>query len=625
MSVYSGGMPDSFSRPDLTSPTSVAETSFSTALRGYRPEEVRLVLRDVADEIARLHTRIDELTEELNRQDGSRLTRSGALRTGDLDDETVRQLLGEEMVKVLQTAREAAAEVVERGEQSAAQLIREASTQAAVVRQEAELEAARLRADASLQAQVDVDRAREQGREMVEEAQAYRERWMAETSRRRDAVREQIDQLLQGRDKMVQVFERAQQVAREVLEDLGSSVASEPYSDLRAGDSGPVPVVPPSAETPPFDQTAFEEEATAEEFEAEETVLEEAVLEEIVLEEAVVDEIVDVVVDEAVVEEVPDAVTDDDQTGDDRSNVVDLFPGRSVDGPTVDGPTVDGLFAKLRAGSAEAQASQESASVPEIAEPAAPTAPPPTAEPRVTTSEPELDDSPFGQREAAVVPLIVAAARRIKRILADEQNEVLGSMRSAPVVASVEDLVADSSAHTTRYVEAMMEELLGAHGAGAAISAGAATSSKAAIFGGAAPALDAADLERITGFVSDGLVEPLRSRLDRAVLDGGGDIDDTIRRVRAVYREWKTQHIDQHLEDVMRLSFGLGVLAGVPVGTKMCWRLDPHGEHCPDAEDNSLAGAVAAGEPYPTGHTFAPAYAGCRCLVLPAAELTESS
>jgi hypothetical protein len=235
------------------------------------------------------------------------------------------------------------------------------------------------------------------------------------------------------------------------------------------------------------------------------------------------------------------------------------------------------------------------------------------AAPETPSAPPALDDSPFGQREAAVVPLIVAAARRIKRILADEQNEVLGLMRTAQSVSSVEDLVADVTAHTTRYVDAMMEELSGAHAAGAEVSDRPAAK------------MGSSDLARITSFVADGLVEPLRSRLDRAVLDGGGDADDTIRRVRAVYREWKTQHIDQHLEDVMRLAYGLGVLANVPAGTKMCWNLDPHGEHCPDAEDNSLAGAVAAGDPYPTGHTFAPAYPGCRCLVLPAAELTESS
>jgi DivIVA domain-containing protein len=589
-------MPDSFSRPDVTLPASLVEISFSTARRGYRAEEVRLVLRDVAAEIARLQAKVAELSAAGGHLDGARGGRYGALRAGDLDDATVRQVLGEEMVKVLQTAREAAAEVVERGEQSAAQLIREAATHAAGVRHEAELDAAKVRADASAQAQADVDHAREQGREMVAEAQAYRDKLMAETTRRRDAAREQIDQLLQGREKMVQVFERAQRVSREVLEDLGSSVAHGPDIDLRAGDSGPVPVVPSSSVTPPFDQSALPDETVPEETDLEETAADSGAQPEELMEELVE------------VDQVQESASDDNVPDVSVSNVVDLFPAQGVEGPSV-----EGLFAKLRAESAEAQVTPASKPATEVSKPTAEPTAEPSAEPAAQRPSPVIDDSPFGQREAAVVPLIVAAARRIKRVLADEQNEVLGLMRSASAVASVEDLVADAPAHTTRYVEAMRQELLGAYVAGAAIS------------GGSTAKLGAADLARITGFVSDGLVEPLRSRLDRAVLDGGGDTDDTIRRVRAVYREWKTQHIDQHLEDVMRLSFGLGLLAGVPTGTKMCWKVDPHGEHCPDAEDNALAGAVAAGDPYPTGHTFAPAYAGCRCLVLPAAEISESS
>jgi DivIVA domain-containing protein len=569
-------MSESFSHPDLTSPTSVAETSFPIALRGYRTEEVRLVLRDVAAEIARLQAQVGELTAARTESDRSRLGPSGSLRMGDLDDETVRQVLGEEMVKVLQTAREAAAEVVERAERNAAELIREASTQAAAMRHEAELDVAKMRADASEQAQAEVDQAREQGREMVAEAQAYRERLMSEITRRRDAARLRIDQLLQGRETMVQVFERAQRVAREVLEDLGGSVTTETLVDMRAEDSEPVPVISPNSPTPPSETPILEEQV----------VPEQVVPEQVVPEQVVPDQVV------------PEL----DET---RSPIVDLFPARSADGSSV-----EGLFAKLRAEAAEALSSAKSSPSATVAEPSTPTE---ATKPVAPSWQPSVDDSVFGQREAAVVPLIVAAARRIKRILADEQNEVLGLMRSAAEITSVEDLVADASAHSMRYVQAMMDELLGAYGAGASIS------------GGAAPELGTADLARITGFVADGLVEPLRSRLDRAVLHGGGDIDDTIRRVRAVYREWKTQHIDQHLEDVMRMSFGLGVLAGVPTGAKMCWKVDPRGEHCPDAEDNSLAGAVAAGDPYPTGHTFAPAYAGCRCLVLPAAEITESS
>jgi hypothetical protein len=114
-----------------------------------------------------------------------------------------------------------------------------------------------------------------------------------------------------------------------------------------------------------------------------------------------------------------------------------------------------------------------------------------------------------------------------------------------------------------------------------------------------------------------GLVAPLRERLDRAVAEGDGDNDAIARRVRAVYREWKTQHIDEELDDMFRLAYGRGAFAGIEAGTRVSWIVDPGAPACPDCEDNSLAGPVVVGDAFPTGHTLAPSHAGCRCLLAP--------
>ena len=114
------------------------------------------------------------------------------------------------------------------------------------------------------------------------------------------------------------------------------------------------------------------------------------------------------------------------------------------------------------------------------------------------------------------------------------------------------------------------------------------------------------------------LVEPLRDRLERSIVDGGGDNEEITRRVRSVYREWKTQHIDDQLDDVFRFAFGGGIAVTAEPGAPMVWTIDPSEPACADCEDNSLAGPVVAGESYPTGHPAAPAHPGCRCLTLPA-------
>jgi hypothetical protein len=218
-------------------------------------------------------------------------------------------------------------------------------------------------------------------------------------------------------------------------------------------------------------------------------------------------------------------------------------------------------------------------------------------------------ESVFARRDADLVPLIVTAARKLKRVLADEQNEVLDTLRRTEPVRELSALLPAAAEHAGRYAAAIADELVEAAAAGAAQVTD--TDVRRQLAG-------PATLEGVRGSLRTELVAPLRDRLERAVADGAGDNDDITRRVRSVYREWKTQRIDDQLDDLFRLAHGTGILAAVTPGTPMCWRVDPDGPACPDAEDNALAGAVAAGQPYPTGHVVAPAHAGCRCVLSPA-------
>jgi hypothetical protein len=220
----------------------------------------------------------------------------------------------------------------------------------------------------------------------------------------------------------------------------------------------------------------------------------------------------------------------------------------------------------------------------------------------------DVAETPFQRRDAALVPLIVAGARKLKRVLADEQNEVLDALRSKEPVRSLDGLVAAAAEQSARYVDAIAPELLLAAEAGSSSVEGTR-------------ALDlgpAGTLAPVRESLASGLVGPLRERLERCVDEGDGDNDAVTKRARAVYREWKTQRIDEHLDDVFRLAYGRGQCDAIEPGTAVSWIVDPAGPACPDAEDNSLAGVVELGQPFPTGHTCAPAHAGCRCLIAPA-------
>jgi DivIVA domain-containing protein len=222
----------------------VAEAGFSTARRGYSPDEVRAFLTSVSAELRRLQERERQIEAEL------RAARAAMPGRAELDDDTVAKLLGEETLRVLQTARESAAQIKVRAEESAARALREAHDEANRLRQDAEVDAARRRQDAQSEAEAEVAVAKQQGREMVNEARAYRERVLADLERRTKLARQHIEELAHGRERLLQVFERARLVAVDVTSELQAIAEPDEYVNL-SPTTGPVPLMVPGSPRPP--------------------------------------------------------------------------------------------------------------------------------------------------------------------------------------------------------------------------------------------------------------------------------------------------------------------------------------------------------------------------------------
>ncbi|MBM3730793.1 MAG: DivIVA domain-containing protein, partial [Actinobacteria bacterium] len=207
----------SFSRPDPSSPAAVSAAAFSVARRGYDQAEVRDFLRMVAAELARLQERERFLESELKA-----MQTRGMSAPGVLDEEVVTTLLGEEAARVLGAAREASTQIRQRAEENATRLVKEAAADAARLREEAELEAVRRRDDAAGDAEAEIELAKQQGREMVNEAREYREKVLSELARRRELARTQIEQLVANRDRLLNAFERARLATDDVMTGLVS-------------------------------------------------------------------------------------------------------------------------------------------------------------------------------------------------------------------------------------------------------------------------------------------------------------------------------------------------------------------------------------------------------------------
>jgi hypothetical protein len=423
-------------------------------------------------------------------------------------------------------------------------------------------------------------------------------------------ARQQIEQLILGRDRLLQVFERARLVAVDVVAELTPLGEPDEYVDL-SPTTGPVPMmVPARSLAGRSDGVAVADQGvdTPDVSDAQAGAATEA--------DAAVDSIDDDCTDAGTVDSTVDSHAEDGSPVDDdaehdasstptdtpedrptagsdasEANVVALFPGKPDSGAQ---PDTGALFARLRAGAADDGAGD----------------PGDAAGIDATGSAETI----FDRRDAALVQLIVGGARKLKRVLADEQNDVLDALRKKAAVTDLVAILPPDTEHTARYADAIGDELV------AAAVAGAGTT------GDGSPAVlrksiaKSTTLDPVRAAIAEDLVGPLRERLSRSVAEGAGDNDDITKRVRAVYREWKTQHIDDQLDDVFRLAYGAGALAAAIPGSRLCWMVDPHGPACPDAEDNALAGPVEAGGAYPTGHRLAPAHAGCRCLLVVASK-----
>ena len=634
----------SFSRPDPSSPAAVGSAQFSVVRRGFEQEEVRDLLRGVSAELARLQERERFLESELRAMQTRGLSAPGAL-----DEEMVTALLGEETARVLTSAREAAKQQIARAAETAERLVREASSDAARIRQEAEIEASRKRNDAVADVEAEIELAKQQGREMVIEARESREKVLSELARRRELAREQIEHLIHDRDRLVAAFDRARLAANDVVGDLTEfDELSEEVARI-SGLNTPV-----DATAPIFFDYTKEPDAipqSSESIEGEKVV---AVIAEsidsITIETADATEVLEVVEVVEVVEveevsEVEEAIVVEEASEEAPDTTVVAMheaPAGMSEHPSSEPPAqehiaeVVQLFGKKRK---EVEAPQE---VNEVVEPPVavvepvevkkePVASTPqkksvddlfarlkqtnTAEVARTTKPkvvvPKVDQGVFDHRDEVLEPIMVLITRKMKRVLADEENSMLTYLQGKKSVVALEKVLPSADEHLQMYVEALSEDVI------SAAMAGAQSLSKSLKADLRKRVTRSAVMQVVSRTMDESTIRPLREKIQRAVEQSNGDKDEMSNLIRSVYREMKMQRVEQQVSDIARMAYSRGAYLVLDQGTQVCWMVDPNGPSCADAEDNSLAGSTDLGSEFPTGHIHPTAHAGCRCLIAP--------
>ena len=622
----------SFSRPDPSSPAAVGSAQFSVARRGFEQEEVRDLLRGVSAELARLQERERFLESELRAMQTRGLSAPGAL-----DEEMVTALLGEETARVLTAAREAAKQQIARAAETAERLVREASSDAARIRQEAEIESSRQRNDAVADVEAEIELAKQQGREMVIEAREYREKVLSELARRRELAREQIEHLIHDRDRLVAAFDRARLAANDVVGDLTEfDELSEEVARI-SGLSTPVDATAPIFFDHTKDPDAIPQSSESIEVEKVVGVIAESIDSTTIetaeiFETTEILEVVEVLEVEEVTEEIPDTTvvamheapagmsehpSSEPPTQEHIAEVVQLFGKKRKEAeapqattevvePQVDvvevvetkkqpiattpqKKSVDDLFARLK-----------QTSTAEVAR---------TTKPKVVV--PKVDQGVFDHRDEVLEPILVLITRKMKRVLADEENSMLTYLQGKKSVVALEKVLPVADEHLQMYVEALAEDVI------SAAMAGAQSLSKSLKADLRKRVTRSAVMQVVSRTMDESTIRPLREKIQRAVEQSDGDKDEMSNLIRSVYREMKMQRVEQQVSDIARMAYSRGAYLVLDQGTKVCWMVDPNGPSCADAEDNSLAGSTDLGSEFPTGHIHPTAHAGCRCLIAP--------
>ena len=157
-------------------PEAVEKADFGTVRRGYEPEPVRSRLREAAQEIRRLTGLVVSLQE--------RIAEFEATPPERLETARVVEALGDEAARVLQAARDAAQERLERAEAESDEIIGKARAAAAAI----------------------VEQGQEQGQEVVVEARNVRERILSDLAYKRHAHRVEVEQLRVIRDRLLEAL-----------------------------------------------------------------------------------------------------------------------------------------------------------------------------------------------------------------------------------------------------------------------------------------------------------------------------------------------------------------------------------------------------------------------------------
>ena len=154
-------------------------------------------------------------------------------------------------------------------------------------------------------------------------------------------------------------------------------------------------------------------------------------------------------------------------------------------------------------------------------------------------------DADLSKEEAAI-------ARKLKRVLSDEQNEHFEFLRRRGAAKKMGEMLAEVSEDLLRYRTMLESELM------EAAVKGAASKSDAPVATLRKNLKSAKALDPVFAQVTKTIIEPIRKSITKCIADCGGDAEAAISALRGVYRQWRNDNVEALAQDLCRMAYGRG-------------------------------------------------------------------
>jgi hypothetical protein len=150
------------------------------------------------------------------------------------------------------------------------------------------------------------------------------------------------------------------------------------------------------------------------------------------------------------------------------------------------------------------------------------------------------------QRTVALAGPERGLGRVLKRLLSEEQNELLDTVRRADALPALDAVLGDTEAHAVRYAGAARAELRDAAYAGAHL------------LGTPAAGTERPDVDDLAAELGVAVIVPLREQLAACWADADADVVAT---AREIYRDWRTKVLPEVTQQHVARAFNRGLEA----------------------------------------------------------------